>query len=158
MYKTVIERDKDAEARCASFILNMKTEVFIAYAVGKQITYDDRFVIPRLSGESRVDVMRAAVVGLRDSLYCVWPRAREIKYVKRILYCLLNLMNRSEDNADKVTETNTALVNLYHCRCWADPPVAVEGYPSENCKGQVFVTVTEPNEDTYQVHYKIHHG
>lgn len=157
MFKTVTERAEDKEAQCASFILNMRREVLGAYADGKHIAYDGRFVVPRLSGDNRTDMMGSAIAGLKNTLYRVWPRAREIKYVFKAPFFLLTLMNRSEDNTFKTSETNTALVKVYHCRCWAVPPVVIDGNLSERCDGQVFVAVTEPNEEEYEVRYKFHH-
>lgn len=157
MFKTVIEREKDKEDQCAAFILDMQREVFGSYAVGNQIKYDGRFNIPHLPNDNRADVMRVAIVGLRETLYRIWPRAREITYVIQASFILPNLMDCSEDNASKSSETKSAFVKVYNCRCWASPKVVINGYQSESCEGQIFVAITEPNPEEYQVRYKVHH-
>lgn len=77
----MLGRGEVSKASGALFVNNLKQNVASAYCSGKQLTYDGRFPVSRRADDTRASVMADAIVGLRDALYRIWPRAKEIKYV-----------------------------------------------------------------------------
>lgn len=57
----------------------------------------------------------------------------------------------------KISDTEAAFVKVYACRCWAKRMADETGDPSEDCKGKLFVKVTDYNETAYEVRYKFDH-
>lgn len=60
----------------------MYAAVKASYSEYLQITFDERFLVSPDDGVSLADTMAVVIEGLRLSLYCIWPRAREIQYVR----------------------------------------------------------------------------
>lgn len=136
---------------------DVKQSMWNTYLCGEQITYDECFEVERSSGDTRTTIMAAAIVELRTALFHMWPRVREIKYVTKIRFCTVTNGYFSDDNAIKIANTEASFVKVYACRCWAKPTPDYQGDPSEDCKGKLFVRVTEQGPTAYEVRYRFVH-
>ncbi|KZP32463.1 hypothetical protein FIBSPDRAFT_882337 [Athelia psychrophila] len=133
--KAALQRGKVKKATRVLLIDDVKQSMWNTYLCGEQITYDECFEVERSSGDTRTTIMAAAIVELRTALFHMWPRVREI----------------NDDNAIKIANTEASFVKVYACRCWAKPTPDYQGDPSEDCKGKLFVRVTEQGPTAYEL-------
>lgn len=133
----------DTEITYEGFSDSMLDCVKKTYCRGKQITFDGYVHKENDLGVLLEATMSYAVTQLREKLFCVWPRARELTYATIQWVRRSTLTNLSSaETADKTTSTDLVCTKEFKCRCWERGATMAEGKtPSGDCKGTLHVMV-----------------
>ncbi|KZP02307.1 hypothetical protein FIBSPDRAFT_970161 [Athelia psychrophila] len=128
-----------------TFSRNLYANVERTYLKGRQITFDERFAVLSPDGRKLSATMSFVIEGMQDTLYRIWPRAREL----------------SESNMYHYVDGDIVCTRTFPCCCWApDFALGLDGHPSQECGGRVnFVGTPAPwiGTDVHEVHVAFVH-